>query len=527
MNMYKSKIVIFLSLMAFVAMVTELYAVEFIFVRPLAKEGVASVQSLRQAQVVNVRGGRAFAMEEVAPGADSRTDLVRELVQSSRAIAAVASYWDEARKVAPEASQKWISRNCPIPIWVMPDEAPPRGPGLVALVPLKVTRLNGEACECAQLLQINDLGIPGGSKVSITDMVKAKVMTPMVCHECFHGIHQDLYRQRFLLLDLLGSPSGAHDSPDETDGFMALKEGFAEAGELILGEQFPDEIYGEADTELAHEVLAFADKTKKRRISLAKRNRYVFSEDGRIRNGELDEGQKDMATEGVVASLIYTIFGHANLAEPLDKIFRTMASHSPLSFFEFVEKLIKDNEVHSKTLQRIILEYTYYTVNSEKAQELYRNYYLAKKQYVQKKLDKEAYHRVREIWQQWKNEQFERIRAGAPFGAALPQPLLIETKEGYGADLNDKDVDSLAWCLESFMGEKANPDEARRKAELYAARIAKRREELGFITSLEELTDILPNWLVETFQAGRNRALRKIESRLDETVTKRRTLAGY
>jgi hypothetical protein len=129
-----------------------------------------------------------------------------------------------------------------------------------------------------------------------------------------------------------------------------------------------------------------------------------------------------MATEGVVASLIYTIYGHANLENPLVTLFGTMAAHRPLSFFGFVQKLIEDNPQSAQTLQRIVLEYTYYTVNSEKAQELYRNYYLAKKEYVQKKLDKEDYHRVREIWQQWKEEQFQRIGAGAPLGAALPQP---------------------------------------------------------------------------------------------------------
>jgi hypothetical protein len=270
MSAYKYISIYCLLILALGAMAPGLLAVEFIFVRPLVKD-VVFPKSLRDAQVVNVRGGRAFAMEEVAIGSDSRVDLVRDLVASSKAVAQVSKYWDDARRMAPEATQKWISRDCPVPVWVMPDSAPPRGPGLVALVPLKVRRLDGSAIECAQLMQINDLQIPGGFEVTVADLVKAKLMAPMFCHECFHGIHQDLYRERYLLLDLLGSPGGAHDSPDETDTFMALKEGFAEAGELILGEQYPDEIYGEPAGSLAPEVLAFAKKTKKRRISLAKR----------------------------------------------------------------------------------------------------------------------------------------------------------------------------------------------------------------------------------------------------------------
>jgi len=547
-------------------------AVELVFAAPRAAEGAEAVSSLRQAAVTNVRGGRAFLFDEVAAGADERVELVRRTVTDSRAVADVLGLWERARGVAPTAVQRWLDADGPVVVWVQPAGGAGSGPALTAQVPVRVVLSDGSTADSAHLLMVADLRMPGGRTAGVADLAAAGLLVPMLCHECFHGLMADLYRERYLLFGLLGAPKGAHDSPDETCPLAACKEGFAEAGELVLAGRHPDELYAEPAAGTVDEaVAAFARVVRQRRVELAGRNRYVFAEDGRIRDGRLDRGGRDVATEGVVASLLATVVERANLDDPWGALFQAMAAARPLTFFELVEALTAARPASAATLQRIVVEYTYDTVRSNEALERYQQYYLAKKAFVQGRLDRAAWTRARRMWQRWKDEQFEAVRSGAPLGAAVPQPLLVENAKGLGVDLNDGDVDSLAWCLEAFMpsgggaGDAATAGDAggagggasaadggasaadggasaadggasaadggvhdaARLATVYAGRIAERRATLGYFRSIDDVADAVPGWLFERFQAGRGRVERTIERRLAEAVTKRRTLAGY
>ena len=101
--------------------------------------------------------------------------------------------------------------------------------------------------------------------------------------------------------------------------------------------------------------------------------------------------------------------------------------------------------------------------------------------------------------------------------------MLVEGRSGYTLDLNDTDPRRLAWQLEGFL--PGTDSGAKRKtAEGFAARILERRQEKGRFRSLEDISGILPGWLEQKIKSGFRRNLRRMEFRLDQEVSNRRSL---
>ncbi|HQG27397.1 MAG TPA: hypothetical protein PLY73_02485, partial [Candidatus Ozemobacteraceae bacterium] len=231
-------------------------------------------------------------------------------------------------------------------------------------------------------------------------------------------------------------------------------------------------------------------------------------------------------TEGVIASLLQTILGHAGLPDAPHSVFTTMARGAPLTFFDFVSALMRDNPARAATIRCILLEFTCYTIASPDAISRYQAYYLARKAFLVGKLPREEYLRVRNAWQEWKDLQRQRIEAGAPLVEAVPQPLIVASKQGYTLDLNDPDLERLAWHLESFLP-ASDTVAARQLAAHYAAQIAEQRSRFGMFFSVRQLDGAVPASLLAQFETGWKAYLEKAEVQLDREISRRRRLEGY
>jgi len=177
-------------------------------------------------------------------------------------------------------------------------------------------------------------------------------------------------------------------------------------------------------------------------------------------------------------------------------------------------------------VRRILVEYTYYTLQSPEALKTYEQYYLARKAFLTGRLPRDAWRQARQAWEEWKEHQRYLLAIGAPVGLAIPQPLTVVSREGYALDLNDEREDRLAWCLEAFLpGDDA--DGKRAQAAAYAAKITARRRETGTLTGVGDLRQTLPGWLLQKLETGWRRYLAKQERDLDAEITRRRTLRGY
>ncbi len=506
-------------------------AQDWVFVKPVPAQAGKAVRSLDGVKILEVPGGRAFAFREVPAGEDPTVDSVRTILAGSRAWAEALSLHGMARKMGPAPCQPWIAPRAPLPVWLVDGatgtECAAAGAGLTALIPVRIQRTTGRSStEAAQLLQLDRLRVPGGAVLGVAEMASAGVLVPMLCHEVFHAIQAELYRERYLYFQILGEPSGAHDSPVETDPALAFREGFAEAGELWLGERYPREFGVRNGPGIRRDALVFAQSVYRRRQLLASRNRYIFAADGRVKDGQLDAGSTDLSTEGVVASLLYTMLRNANMREPMRVMFHTMSQSAPLTLFDLVGALMRNNPQYAATIRRIMLEYTCYTIRSAEAIEQYKRYYLARKAFLVGKLPRQDYQLARNAWDQWKTAQRHRIEAGAPLIEAVLQPLVVANAQGYTLDLNDADRDRLAWHLEAFL--PAGDAEANRKlAGDYAAQIAARRAEIGMFSSVRQLEGVVPATLVKQFEAGYRAFVARAEQQLNEEVGRRRALAGY
>ncbi|MBI3039710.1 hypothetical protein HYY75_11815 [bacterium] len=499
--------------------------VNFVFVVPEGPAEKKNVAELKDVPIVQVRGGRAFSFRSLLPGENPRSDSIKSRITKSGAIRKTLELWDLARKKAPAPCQQWISGDSLVPIWVIPKESGGKGLGLISLVPIRIGT-GQNFFFASQLLLVGDLKTPKEGVISLEEMMGANLLVPMVCHEIFHGIQSDLMRERFLLLDSFAQGFGMpHDSPLETDPRTAFKEGFAEGGELWLAGLFPGEFYfpKTGNFSMRPEVKSFSSAMCKRRITLASRNRYIFEADGKKKDGRLNSGSSDLATEGVIASLIFTLFGHVKWQNPPREIFAAISNSSPLTLFDLVNQLIKENPSQAPTIRRILLEYTCYTIASSEALSRYENYYLSRKSFLAGKLPRDEYQKIHSMWQDWKAAQLKRIEAGAPLSGAVPQPLVVSNKQGYTLDLHDEDIDRLAWHLEAFFP-PGNPDEIRNLSASYAQRIVSKRKEIGVFESIKELEGLVPNWLFLKLQAGFRRYLLKSEKAVDLEISRRRRL---
>ncbi len=512
----------FLGILAFLLLLTaHVSAVELVFVTP---EGSTATE-LANCPVAKSGEAAAYSFSIVEPGKDPRTELFRGRLAQSPGVKKSLELLDIAARTAAPPVQDWLVSDPVLPVWLVPPKAQRRGPALYSALPFQLSGAGGKM-KTSRLLVIADIELPGKVMVSPEEMLESGMLVPMVCHEVFHAIHFELTRERYLLFDLLAQMAGApHDSPIETDPQIAFREGFAEAGEVLLGNLFPREFYApEKSDGLKPAVADFLKKTRKRRILLAERNRYIFSSDGRVKDGKLKQGKTDFATEGVIASLIFTLWGHAGLPNPERAIFSTMADRAPTSFFELVSALIRKFPSQAGTIRRILLEYTCYTISSPDAMKKYEEYYLSKKAFVTGKITRDEFGKARQAWQDWKAIQYSRIASGATLCEAIPQPLIVTSRERLSLDLNDEQEDRLAWHLEAFI--PGTDDDKRRLAGDYAARIVKRRKEIGTFETPDQLEGTVPAWLYKKLAAGTRRYQTQLEKSLDAALSTRRKISA-
>lgn len=496
-----------------------------VFVEPFPGPDIVRSSSLKEVRAINVRGGKALYFKTVDISQNPELQKIANSLNSSKAVQKSLELLEQARKLGPAPCQEWLACKTSLPVWVK--NAGGKGPGISVPLPLRIQEGN-EGWDASAILMIEPLDLPGKIRVDVNELSAAGILIPMVCHEIFHLIQAELYREKYLLLDILSQMPGVpHDSPIETDPQIALKEGFAEFGEVWLAGMYKSEFtYSPGISGVRPEVVQFGWQLQKHRIKLSERNRYIFLSNGQVKDGKLKQANTDLATEGVIASLLYTLAGHSGWRDPLTPIFSAMSHTAPTSFFELISTLITENKGQSETIRRILLEFTCYTIQSADALKYYEKYYLTKKAFLVGQVKREEFEKARLAWENWKEAQRKRIASGAPLGTAVPHPLIVTTCKGYTLDLNDEMADRLTWHLEAFFPPSSSKD-APRLAQMYSQRILEKRKELGVFESVDQLDGILPQDLLTKFKAGFRRFMQLAEKKLDAEVTRRRTLKGY
>ncbi|MBF0409390.1 MAG: hypothetical protein HQM10_18765 [Candidatus Riflebacteria bacterium] len=527
MKTAKFSLVLFLILLHF-AVCQKLGAeVSFVFVSPCSEDAAVVPVDLPHVKIVSTTSnGRAFLFRETEPSDSSVVQSVNSELNKSLAVKKALELWDAARKAAPAPGQQWIQSDGPVPVWVLDGSSPGQGPGIFSLLPIRIQRKNGYF-NSSQLIILDRLKTARDRYISIDEMISSGLLIQMVCHEIFHGIMADLYRERFLYFNIqtmfMGGP---HDLPTETDSYLAFKEGFAEAAELWFSRNFPAEFAPRKLPEnICNEAKAMILRLSQKRLKMLEFNRCIFEANGQIKDGVLKNGAKNISTEGVIGSLIFTIINNANLSDSMIKTFTVLANAAPTSFFEFAAEFMRSFPDRTNTIRRILLEYTNYTIFSNDAAALYEKYYLAKKSFVMGKLSRQEFLNAKNNWNNWKKEQLEKVNKGADVNNALPQPFVVITREGYSVDLNDEDQARLAWHLEAFIPK--NTPNVTKAAEFYAAKILQKRNEIRVFQSVNQLKGVVPEWLFNKISAGFKRNLSRIEKSLDSEISKRRTLTSF
>ncbi|MBF0547419.1 MAG: hypothetical protein HQM08_23460 [Candidatus Riflebacteria bacterium] len=499
-------------------------ASELVFVTPFPADPNVQPTSLSQVKILG-DSARVLTFRAIPPGENPQVDQIKKALEGSPAIKKALELWDLARKAAPAPCQDWIISDGPIPVWLIQGASQNVGPAISTLIPVNIQN-QGKSINSSQIILLDGLKTPQNKIISVQEMLKTGLLIQMFCHEIFHGIMADLYRERFLAFNIMAQfLGGPHDLPLESDPYIAFKEGFAEASELWFSRLFKDEFALKQGIQgVSNDSLALALRLSKKRLQMLEYNRCIFSSNGTIKDGSLKSGNTDLSTEGVIGSLMYTLIANAKLRNPMGSIFSVFANNAPTNFFEFAKELMANVPENAPTIRRILLEYTCYTIYSPEAAGLYEKYYLAKKAFLMGKLDRDGYYKARTAWNQWKNEQVQKTNQGIPVNDAVPQPMIVITKEGYSVDLNDEDTGRLAWHLEAFMPDSST--DKSKMAELYAGQIVQKRKEIRVFESIKQLEGVIPDWLFQEIATGYKRNLERLEKNLDSMISARRKLEG-
>jgi hypothetical protein len=319
-----------------------------------------------------------------------------------------------------------------------------------------------------------------GAVLQVSDFISQQYFAAMIAHETFHMIMGDIYGDKLLELKARSTSRKAHDSHVETDEFMSFLEGTAEAMEIAIMEMFPSEVSSKLldIPGQAEPVRNFIKDFKKRRLVTAARNKFIFAENGETLDGVIKKPESLIKTEGAIASLFYRVLFKSRVENPFEKVINVMARTKPLTFLDFLRDFCRIWPNDAPIVMRQFLESTHYVTASEQAFEVYRNNYLLKKAWKQKKVDNETMTRSNEFFRSFRLGLYNSIMAGElAFDANISQPyVLVDENMFFELDFNS----ATAEDLQDFFSEFFTDILSEQEIQASIVRLLKRREQNPF-----------------------------------------------
>ena len=201
-------------------------------------------------------------------------------------------------------------------------------------------------------------------------------------HEIFHSIMFDMMSDKAPGKQRSLSKVG-HDAHVTSDYSLALSEGWAELFEAWSGidnDAFDNR--GGSST-VTRFILG--------RQSPIRRNKYVQADFEKFRNtkkrGKIKTGSQMVATEGLVAGLLYVVLTHEKIENSFALLLEAMYLHQPQNLCEMFEALIncaQDDETR-RILYLTFLHNTKFSTVSAEARSLYQEAFKAKLDYFEGK----------------------------------------------------------------------------------------------------------------------------------------------
>ena len=256
---------------------------------------------------------------------------------------------------------------------------------------------------------------------SVNDAIKNDTFDFVVAHENAHGIMFDMYGPAITKIDKKSNLG--HDGPIISDRGLAYIEGWAEAFEALYGPTNPLLKLKESERE-QYRISEFLFT----RQDPVRRDRYIWQNYKGQKTGVLKNGVQILSTEGAIAGLFYDILTSKAIKDPFGKSISVMCLHQPLDFAEFVKGWVKEFSEDKNVLYRIFLEGTNYATVSNEARKLYYDYYQAKLNFVQKKMDEKAFYAVKAKWTTYKENLFNEVIKSDNLASNVNRDLWVEVK---------------------------------------------------------------------------------------------------
>ncbi|PCJ17429.1 MAG: hypothetical protein COB02_13470 [Candidatus Cloacimonadota bacterium] len=299
--------------------------------------------------------------------------------------------------------------------------------------------------------------------LTIQDFIDQKYFSTMLVHELFHGIMGDIYGNKMAEMRARSYSRVGHSAEKITDPFLAYMEGMAEAMELAAQEMFASEVSSRLiDLDgLSQFKKDFIKGFKKKRLVIALKNKFGFSQDGKKLDGVIDSAEDQLNTEGVIASLCYRVLFKSNVEDSFDKVLQTLVVKKPLNFMSFIKSFVELFPEDKSSVIRQFLESTHYATVSSDAARLYQSYYLDKKEYKKTKDNKKAVKLSTSAWKDFRLTMYNKVLDGTlAIDNNFKKPFMVTDEMlFYTLDLNSSRSDELYDFFDEYFSEFSSENE--------------------------------------------------------------------
>lgn len=394
------------------------------------------------------------------------------------------------------------------------DDLGKAGPAMASGMPVFLEHLGTTATSLMVLSTMRS----GNVELPIDAFVKGKYLKAVLAHEVFHEIMGFLYGDEMLTVKARSTSRKGHDSHLVTDPFLAFLEGTAEALEIAVAQQFPQEVATRASEslQLNPSQAVLLEGFIKRRIQLAGANRFVFAQDGAALDGAVDDPNTLLSTEGNIASLFYRVMFRSGVEDAVTKVFHVLGAIRPHDLMEFLEGFAALYPQDWAGVRRQFLESTYYVTVSRDAAEAYRHSYLQKKQFKQAKVSRADADVASEAWKQLKESLLSDLDQGRlKLGSNIRTPYMV-SDQGlfYRVDLNQARADEIQDVLLELMDTHGLNEDAA----TVTARIMRYREQGVIICDMDSVD--LPESVEEVLKKANVLYLEHERSQLEQKRSK-------
>ena len=444
-----------------------------------------------------------------------KSSALREVFEQSAMIQFIASLRSQARSahLREYGSLATVDKSS-TPLAVYVGEAMGRGgPAVASSFRIFISSENYRTDSLMLLAPIN----LRNDTLTIQDFIDQDYFIPVVAHELYHGLMGDIYGDKFIELKVRSTSRVGHQADRVTDEYLAFSEGMAEAMELATLEMFPDEVQYRPKN-LPHwsePKLKFLGDIMKRRLVSARRNHFSLVGDGRKKDGELDPPEDLFKTEGVIATLLYRLIFKSRVQDPFAKVTYTLVKHKPMTFLSFLKYFCEDNPGDRSFVLRQFLESTRYISVSSKAARIYKNYYLSKKGYKQKKISQVDYNRVVQDWTDFRSRLYSEVLDGSLLidAAVCPEYGVADESLFYEIDLNT----AKQYEISDFFNDSFTDLLSDEEIQIHVSKILKLRNRYQWIISMDSLpfSTLVEDRLAEAHIRYNNEKERQIQARLN------------